>query len=213
MPQKKKDNSIVYSHRHAVSKIVKDLLRHRKKGSVLDFGAGTGKNALLLSERGFTVTALDRDREALRILQKEALSRGVRIKKQARSFSSFKGSRPYDVILANNSLHFLTPSKVAETIARLKAATKSGGVNAISVHTTKNTPGSRPYLFKPGELKKYYSDWNILAYEEKLGKRFRPSPDARAVRKHRAAIIAEKPLLRNSGVVPARKRKTGIDIV
>lgn len=193
MPTKRTEKVIEYSRGDAVSKIVKDFLKYRKKGTVLDVGAGTGKNSVFLSEKGFVVTALDRDRAALQALKKEAKSRGLRIKTRLQSFSDFKASHQYDIVLANNALHFLTPGRVAATIRRLKAATRSGGLHVISVHTSKNAPGSRPYLFKPGELKKYYSDWNILAYEEKLGKPFRPSPGARAVQKHRAAVIAEKP--------------------
>lgn len=46
-------------------------------GRALDVAAGTGRNAVYLAERGYTVDAVDRSREGLRIARERARDRGV----------------------------------------------------------------------------------------------------------------------------------------
>ena len=52
-----------------------DSLPTLPKGRVLDVAAGSGRNALFLAEHGFTVHAIDRNPEALLVLQSAARER------------------------------------------------------------------------------------------------------------------------------------------
>src|SRR5258708_3026732 len=51
-------------------------------GKALDLACGTGRNALWLAGRGWTVTAVDGAPEAIRILRKRAQERGMQVDAQ-----------------------------------------------------------------------------------------------------------------------------------
>ena len=177
-----------------ISDAAKKLLKYKKSGSVLDVGTGTGRNALFLAKKGFGVTALDSVKSKLVELKKIAKSQRVPLKFIHINITRYRPSKKYDVVLALVSLHFLKAKQVPKIIKRMKEYTKDGGLNVVSVHTTKNTNKSsyRPHLFKRNELKKYYSDWQILEYNEAWGHLFRTTPNSKPVKKHRAEIIARK---------------------
>jgi SAM-dependent methyltransferase len=75
-------------------------LADEASGSVLELGAGTGRVALDLAERGHDVTALDSDAELLDELEERAETRGVdvrRVTADARSLAPFGA---YALVLA-----------------------------------------------------------------------------------------------------------------
>ncbi len=68
------------------------LIRHRHRlgrGDALDIACGRGRNALLLAESGYRVTAVDYSGVALKQLEQEAHKRGCR-------------SKPYTAIWSSN---------------------------------------------------------------------------------------------------------------
>lgn len=181
-----------FSRKIIVSQIVKDVLEYKKTGIVLDIGAGSGRNSLYLSKKGFTVTAIDQDQNTLSKLEKTAKAKKLKVNTKKTEFENFKSKRAYDVVIAINFLHFLKRSAIPRTISHIQAVTKPTGLNIIAVHTSKNKKGSRPYLFRSNELKKFYVGWKILKYNEKLGLPYRTTRDGKVVRKHRAVLVAQK---------------------
>jgi len=175
-----------------VSQIIKDILKYKRSGSVLDLGAGIGRNSFFLAKKGFSVTALDKDTEAILKLKKLAKKMDLKIKTMQNDLINFQNKQKYDVIIAINSLHFLKKSQIPKIITKIQSTTKANGLNVISVHTDKNPLGSRPYLFTSQELKRFYSEWKILKYKENLGLPYRTSLTGKIIRKHRAVIIARK---------------------
>jgi len=188
----RKGKLLNFSRISTVSQIIKDILKYKGSGSVLDLGAGIGRNSFFLAEKDFRVTALDKDMDAILKLKKLAKKMGLKIKTVQNDLINVQSKKKYDVIIAMNSLHFLKKSQVLKVIAHMQGATKANGLNVISVHTDKNPLGSRPYLFTPQELKKFYSNWEILKYEENLGLPYRTASTGKIIRKHRAVIIARK---------------------
>lgn len=177
-----------------ISSLVRKVLKYIKTGEILDLGAGNGRHSFFLAKKGFQVTAVDVDKNKLLAIRKMAKKKELNISVKLANIATFKPVQKYDLILATMSLHFLTKKQVPKAIKTMQQSTKSDGLNAISVHTNKNTKGSRPYLFKPRELKKYYSHWDILYYWEGLGRPFMSDRNNKPQRKYRASIIAKNHL-------------------
>lgn len=175
-----------------ISSLVKKTLKYIKVGSVLDLGAGNGRHSFFLAKKGFQVIAVDIDKNKISSIRKTARKKGLKISLKLADIATFSPEKKYDLVVATMSLHFLTQTQVPKTIKTIQQSTKPDGLNVISVHTNKNTAGSRPYLFKPLELKKYYSGWKIVYYWEGLGKLFKSDRSAKPQRKYRASIIAKK---------------------
>lgn len=170
---------------------VRNILKYKKSGKVLDLGSGSGRHALFLAKMGFKVTAVDNAKEKIAELKQRTKMENVRIVAKCVDVRKFRASSKYDVVIATMLLHFFTKRQISEIVARIKSYTKPNGLNVVSVLTDKHQKGARPHLFKAKELKQYYKDWSILEYEEKLSKPFYSNSAARMIRQHRAALISQ----------------------
>ncbi len=137
------------------------------KGRALDIAVGEGRNAVYLAKKGFLVEGVDISIVGLRKAQKLAAENGVKIQTTNADLNKYKiKPESYSVIL---NFYYLQRSLFPE----IKAGLKKGGVLVFETYTTEhlNNAGvagwERDYLLAPGELKKAFSDMEILYYGEK----------------------------------------------
>lgn len=94
--------------------------------SVLELGAGEGRNAIFLAEQGFNVTALDYAREGLCKLQQLADERGVSVTTIQADVTAWTPDRTWDGVVST-FLH-LPPDARPGLYRNMQAALKPGGV-------------------------------------------------------------------------------------
>jgi tellurite methyltransferase len=156
------------------AKFVEILPRYIQSGTVLDLGAGEGKNSMFLAKQGFHVTSVEISLYAVRNFINWMLEEKLEIdleivKADAMKFSTDK---KYDVVIAYGLLHSL-PSRenIDLLVEKMKTLTKEGGLNIICTFTdVLPVPEAQEYLepilLKPFELRDdLYGDWQILEYE------------------------------------------------
>ena len=159
-----------------------ETARQLKLGKALDLACGTGRNAVWLAQQGWSVTAIDAAPAAIETLRDRASKLGVNV--DARQADLQQGQYPIDksawdliAICYYLQRDLFQPAKVGIV---------PGGVLLAMVHIAE--PGEEPTdtRAKPGELKTYFSDWQILHYYE--GK-----PTDTAHRRSVAEIVARRP--------------------
>jgi tellurite methyltransferase len=126
-------------------------------GRALDLACGTGRNALWLADRGWTVTALDRSAEAIAALQRIACI-DARVADLEKSEYAIEPAA-WDLIIVTYYLQ-------RDLFEPAKRGVKPGG--ALLSIVLLEDPGENPgrYRMKPGELAGYFRDWEILhSYE------------------------------------------------
>ena len=139
----------------------------REQPLALDIGAFTGRNTLFLARNGFKVIALDPAVEPLKDLQANAAGLSVDI--QVGMLEKYEWNRQFDFIVCVNVLHLLSPEDATHAIHAMKQNTVPGGINVVTVFTSKPFDGQKK-VFAHNELKEAYADWDILHYEERTGK-------------------------------------------
>ena len=98
------------------------------RGHALDLGCGTGRGTVWLSERGFTVDAVDNDETSLRICRERTrFLEGAQVHDS--SFSDFQFGK-YDVVLALFSVFFVPPPVFIELWPRLVGSINPDGLFA-----------------------------------------------------------------------------------
>lgn len=153
-----------------------------RPGKALDLACGTGRNALWLAEHGWTVTAVDGAAAAIEILCQRASSRNVTL-----------DARIAD--LANNEYR-LQPSTwdfiaicyylQRDLFPRAKRGLVPGGTLLAIVHITDQGEEATEHRLRPGELVRYFRDWEILhSYEGK--------PNDAEHQRSVAEIVARRP--------------------
>ena len=136
------------------------------KGIALDIATGEGRNAVFLAKKGFSVEGVDISSEGIKKAQKLAAENGVKIRTVNADLNRYK-IRPnyYSVIL---NINYLQRSLFSE----IKNGLKKGGIVVFETFTLeqlKNKPKDvweKEYLLEPGELKKAFSDLEIIHYSE-----------------------------------------------
>ena len=94
--------------------------------TVLELGAGEGRNAIFLAEHGLAVTALDYAREGLHKLQQLADERGVSVETIQADVTVWSPNRTWDGVVST-FLH-LPPEARPQLYRTMQAALTPGGV-------------------------------------------------------------------------------------
>ena len=135
-------------------------------GEALDLGFGAGRDVKFLLEKGFTVTAVDKEPKAAEYLKE--LSQG-NLKIVISPFEDFNFEKEkYDLINAQFSLPFTDREKFSEVFTKMKLSLKSGGVfvgqlfgvnddwnKSKTTRTTFHTKKGAQKLFEDMELVKF----------------------------------------------------------
>jgi len=157
------------------------------KGLALDFIMGEGRNAIYLATRGFDVDGVDPDPQAVAQARIASRKLGVPIRAIVGNVEDGTYIIPieaYNVIIVFNYLH-------RPLFKDIRDGLMPGGVVVYQNYTVEQAQYDRltdpDSLLEPGELKKQFSDWEILRYRELSGAS--RDGEMRAV----AAIVARKP--------------------
>lgn len=139
-------------------------------GKILDVAMGKGRNAIYLARKGFHVTGLEINEEAIKTCKTEAEKEGLSIEirhTDLEDLSSYElESSYYDGVICFFYLQ-------RNLIPRLKETLKPGGyilyeTFLIDNHIKFGHPGHREYCFEHNELLHLFIDYRILFYREGL---------------------------------------------
>ncbi len=105
------------------------------KSTILDLGAGEGRNAVYLARQGHLVTAVDFAAQGMRKTENRAKKHKVSIDTVVaniadKDFIAQIGT--FDAIIAQHVLHFLTPEDANLVLGYMKEKIKPGGYAAIA---------------------------------------------------------------------------------
>jgi SAM-dependent methyltransferase len=136
-------------------------------GPVLDLACGGGHNGVYLAAKGLTVECCDRSPEALEQARGLAKAHGVDVKLWQVDLER-TGVNPlpldaYGAILVFRYLH-------RPLMPHIREAMREGGILIYETFTVEQPRFGKPrnpdFLLKPGELRSWFEDWEILdAYE------------------------------------------------
>ncbi|PIT92761.1 MAG: hypothetical protein COU08_00735 [Candidatus Harrisonbacteria bacterium CG10_big_fil_rev_8_21_14_0_10_42_17] len=175
-------------------KVVQHILQFRKSGSVIEFGAGQGRNALFLACNGFFVEATDLSPVAVGQIQALVEEDQLNIETHLLDVIKMSLGRDYDVIVSTFILHHLSSESTDQFLQSIMSHTKKDGLNVISTFIKGgDISESKSFLFDTGALRERYSHWNILDYFEEERGMVARRPDGSPMKNMVASIIAEKP--------------------
>jgi SAM-dependent methyltransferase len=159
-------NLKAWEHRHrkeseekAPIAFITDIVRRLKPGKALDLACGTGRHAIWLAREGWSVTAVDGSPAAIAILEERAS--GLSIETRIADLERHEYSIPpeaWDLVIISLYLQ-------RDLFEPAKLGVKPGGV---LVAITLLADGREPqrHRLQQGELKQYFTGWEILDYFE-----------------------------------------------
>lgn len=141
-----------------------------ENSDILDMGCGDGRHSIFLAEKGYNVDAFDISTDAISKINRISAESNIKINTYVKSVDEFEFKKKYDLIISHGLFQFISKEIRDDTIRKMKENTKDGGYNIIAVFTDSiELPEDlKPYLigvFKEGEIKNYYNDWQIQSFE------------------------------------------------
>jgi SAM-dependent methyltransferase len=139
------------------------LVEH--KGDALDLGAGAGRDTVYLLQEGFHVTAVDRERSSIAIL--EALPQ-QNLKLVQSAFVDFP-FETYDIINAQYALPFNPPETFNQLWAKIKQALRPRGIftgQFFGIHDEWNKPDVPMTFHSKEQVEELLSDLEIVELRE-----------------------------------------------
>jgi SAM-dependent methyltransferase len=140
--------------------LVVEAASHLSPGAALDLASGAGRNALWLAERGWRVTAVDGASSAIERLRQKAAALPV----EARIANLERGE--YEIAANSWDLILFSYYLQRDLFPSAKLGVKPGGLLIAIVHLTDPGEAPTPRRARPGELRSFFQDWNILRYRE-----------------------------------------------
>jgi tellurite methyltransferase len=150
-----------------------------RPGRALDLACGSGRHAIWLAERGWSVTAVDRSASAIAMLKEHSPAVDARVADLERGEHPIQPSES-DLVLIILYLQ-------RDLFAQAKLGVKPGGVLIATVLLENPAEPQARFRAKPGELRGYFEDWEILHYREG------------ALRDHQVAEIAAQRVTASAG--------------
>jgi len=143
----------------------------------LDVGCGQGRNALWLANRGFKVVAIDNSPMAIESLKQYAYEQDLHIDIILGDISTYDiGTKEFGLVVVQTTLNHLDPKSIPNCCKRIYESLKCDGIIYCIVFTTED-PGYKnqrerksecshlvKYYFSPGELRRRFSNLEILKY-------------------------------------------------
>ncbi len=151
-------------------------------GAALDLACGTGRNAIWLAQRGWTVTAIDGSETAIHILRARASKSGAMVDARVADLQKHE----YTIEESHWDLVAMCYYLQRDLFEPAKNGLKPGGVLVAIVHITEGREQPTESRLRPAELIQYFRGWEILHQYE--GKPKDPAHQ-RAV----AEIVARRP--------------------
>jgi len=133
-----------------------------RRGRALDVACGRGRHALLLASTGLDVTAVDRDEQALALLQQQADRLGLPVHTRVvdlESGSPTLGDDGYDLVVVTRYLHRALMPQLLLSLA-------PGGILIYETFLERQAEHGHPknpaFLLKPGELLELVQPLHVL---------------------------------------------------
>ncbi len=166
-------------------------------GKTLDLGCGGGRNSLYLHQKGFEVTAWDKNPMSIHNLNQIIEAEGLKnIVTDIVNLNEQTFDGEYDFILSTVVMMFLERSTIPGLIANMQRCTKAGGYNLIvAAMDTEDFPCTLgfPFAFKEGELSRYYQGWERVKYNEDVGQLHKTDAEGNRISLRFATLLARKP--------------------
>lgn len=139
-----------------------------KNAHILDMGAGNGNNTKAFLEKGYKVTAVEPNPNAIKILKALQADYPKELHIVEDSLDTFKPKQKFDVVVCCMVVHFIKdPESGLKSIKYIQSWTKPGGFNLLTAYLYNQAlPKDYTFLLKPNELSGLYKNWKIHWSEE-----------------------------------------------
>jgi SAM-dependent methyltransferase len=140
------------------ARLLVDTANKLQGGNALDLACGMGRNAIWLAQQGWNVTAVDRSAQAIEAIRKQGRTVAAHVA-DLEKHEFPVGESAWDLIVMCYYLQL-------DLFEPVKRGLTPGGIALAIVHLIEPGHERSRFSLQPGELAKYFEDWEVLHYRE-----------------------------------------------
>ncbi|ADH97720.1 class I SAM-dependent methyltransferase [Salisediminibacterium selenitireducens] len=148
--------------------VLADQIPVTENAVAIDLACGLGANALMLADRGYTVTAFDVSDTATDFVNAKAEELGRPVKAKAMDLTSIEGQTAVTAT-APVDLAVITYYLDRDLMELVKDLIRPGGYVFIETYVSlpgmENTPVREDFKLHPAELVNSFEDWGIMYFD------------------------------------------------
>lgn len=140
--------------------------------TVIDVGAGEGRDAVFFAEQGWDAYAMDVSPNGLAKAKQLAESRDVALRTIEADANDATFPEPVDLVYSAGAIQYIRPENREQQFDRFKEQTTANGIHALFAFVDHPDVPMPPdwteneYFYEQGELTDYYGEWEIIQVEE-----------------------------------------------
>lgn len=140
--------------------------------TVVDIGAGEGRDAVFFAEQGWDVYALDVSPSGLAKAEQLADRRDVTLDTIQADANEVTLPEPVDVVYSAGTIQYIRPENRRRQFAHFKDVTAPNGIHSMFAfvdHPDVPTPPdwtANEYFYERGGLEEFYDDWETIQLQE-----------------------------------------------
>jgi len=157
---------------NALATRVGDYVSPWPEKTLIDLGAGEGRDSVYLAAQGFRVTAMDCVALGLEKALKLAAKNSVHLHTLEGDVNTVKFPQAFDVVYSIGALQYIQPQHRPRQFDHFKANTTPKGVHVLFAFLDHPDVavapdwGQNEFLYQINELKSYYENWRVLSQEQ-----------------------------------------------
>ncbi len=140
--------------------------------TIVDIGAGEGRDAVFFAEQGWDVYALDASSNGLMKAERLADRRDVTLTTLQADANDSTLPEPVDVVYSAGTIQYIRPENRRHQFAHFKDVTAPNGIHVMFAfvdHPDVPMPPdwtANEYFYEQGELEAFYDDWETVQLQE-----------------------------------------------
>lgn len=140
--------------------------------TVIDIGAGEGRDSVFFAEHGWKVYAVDVSQNGLEKADRLAERRAVELETIQADANELSFPTKVNVVYSAGTVQYIRPENRRQQFSHFKSQTTANGIHAIFAfvdHPDIPTPPDwtgNEYFYEPGELAGYYEEWETIQHDE-----------------------------------------------
>lgn len=156
--QYRKEADSAMERESTANPLLVETARDLRPGRALDLACGTGRNALWLAQHGWSVTAVDGSATAIANLCRRAVKLGVTVDAHVADLEK------NGFTISPVSYHLIAMCYYFQRslLEQCKRGLVPGGVMVAIALLIEPGKGPSTFRLQPGELRGYFTDWEIL---------------------------------------------------
>ena len=150
--------------------LVKNFVKYKRTGKVIDAGCGDGRNSIFLAKKGYIVSAIDLSEIAINKIKNKSKLLNLDLNLEINDVRDILLKKQFDIVISTFISQYFDKKSFLKFIVKMQNCTEIKGIHVISFMNDqsnfKSAINNNWYLPSTVDIVSLYKNWQILEISE-----------------------------------------------